>query len=212
MYLKETVARLLKNKNRSLSWLALEMGKSFDGLKLSLVKGSIKYLDIILMAKILETHPGELFESEQGGYSPEEWRNALEEGETQYKNIKNELTACRELNEALKTQVTDKERIIALLTQKEESAYFNKSGRRAWVRSRACSWRHSSISFWLPLNKISGTLCPRHSAGRVYIGASNKSSWKESERAEVSSLNTPGMSRTTASTNTAAASSPPEST
>ena len=118
MYLKETVARLLKNKNRSLSWLALEMGKSFDGLKLSLVKGSIKYLDIILMAKILETHPGELFESEQGGYSPEEWRNALEEGETQYKNIKKELTACRELNEALKTQVNDKERIIALLHQK----------------------------------------------------------------------------------------------
>ena len=120
MYLKETVARLLKNKNRSLSWLALEMGKSFDGLKLSLVKGSIKYLDIILMAKILETHPGELFESEHGRYSPEEWRTALEEGETQYKNLKNELTSCRELNEALKTQVTDKERIIALLHQKKE--------------------------------------------------------------------------------------------
>ena len=61
MYLKETVARLLKNKNRSLSWLALEMGKSFDGLKLSLVKGSIKYLDIILNGEDFRNPSGRTF-------------------------------------------------------------------------------------------------------------------------------------------------------
>lgn len=119
MYLKETVDRLLKNKNRSLSWLATEMGKSFDGLKLSLVKGSIKYVDMVLMAEKLGVHPGELFENGHRGYSNEEWKNALEEGETHYKNVKKELVACQELTEALKGQLTDKERIIALLHHKE---------------------------------------------------------------------------------------------
>ncbi len=118
MYLKETVDRLLKNKNRSLSWLATEMGKSFDGLKLSLVKGSIKYVDMMLMAEKLGVHPGEFFENERQGYANEEWRNALEDGEVQYKNVQKELSACQELTEALRGQLTDKERIIALLHQK----------------------------------------------------------------------------------------------
>ncbi len=119
MYLKETVDKLLKKHNRSLSWLASEMGKSFDGLKLSLVKGSIKYVDLMVLAKKLEVHPGEFFESDHTGYSPEEWRNVLEEGEAQYTNVKKELISCKELNEALKNQVKDKERIIELLNKDE---------------------------------------------------------------------------------------------
>lgn len=117
MYLKETVDKLLKKHNRSLSWLASEMGKSFDGLKLSLVKGSIKYQDLILLSRKLQVHPGELFESDHTGYSPEEWRNVLQEGEAQYNNVKKELFSCKELNEALRNQLKDKERIIELLNQ-----------------------------------------------------------------------------------------------
>lgn len=115
MYLKETVDKLLKKQNRSLSWLAAEMNKSFDGLKLSLVKGSIKYKDLIIMSTKLNVHPGEFFESDHTGYSPEEWRSVLEEGEAQYSNIKKELVSCKELTEALKGQLKDKERIIELL-------------------------------------------------------------------------------------------------
>lgn len=119
MYLKETVDKLLKNQNRSLSWLAAEMGKSFDGLKLSLVKGSIKYKDLIVLAGILDVHPGAFFVSDHSGYSPEELKSVLQEGELQYTNVKKELNSCKELNEALKSQIRDKERIIELLNNSE---------------------------------------------------------------------------------------------
>lgn len=120
MHLKETVDKLLKKHNRSLSWLAGEMGKSFDGLKLSLVKGSIKYKDLLVLSNKLEVHPGEFFESEHTGYSPEEWRSVLQEGETQYANVHKELISCKELNEALRNLVKDKERIIELLERGEQ--------------------------------------------------------------------------------------------
>ena len=51
------------------------------------------------------------------------------------------------------------------------SIYFdlfsNKSGRRSFVRSIACSCSHSSILGKLPESKTSGTLRPLYSAGRV---------------------------------------------
>jgi len=34
MSLKEIIDQILKDKHRSLSWLAAEMGKTFDGLRL----------------------------------------------------------------------------------------------------------------------------------------------------------------------------------
>ena len=45
--------------------------------------------------------------------------------------------------------------------------FSNKSGRRSFVRSTAFSCNHSSILGKLPESKISGTLCPLYSAGRV---------------------------------------------
>ena len=120
MYLKETVDKLLKKQNRSLRWLASEMGKSFDGLKLSLVKGSIKYKDMAVLASKIQVHPGELFESDHSGYSVEEWRNVLEEGEIQYTSVKKELLACKELTETLRNQIKDKERIIELIHKSNE--------------------------------------------------------------------------------------------
>ncbi|MES2458052.1 MAG: hypothetical protein V4594_21015 [Bacteroidota bacterium] len=51
--LKRIVDDLLKERERPLSWLARQMDKTFDGLKLSLIKGSIKYTDLVRMAEVL---------------------------------------------------------------------------------------------------------------------------------------------------------------
>ncbi len=54
-------------------------------------------------------------------------------------------------------------------TPESSVAYFpsNKSGRFVFVRSKACSLRHLAIFPWSPESRMSGTLMPRHSAGRV---------------------------------------------
>jgi hypothetical protein len=61
--------------------------------------------------------------------------------------------------------------ILLSIWQNNNPVYYsfsvNKSGRRCCVLCTACSWRHSSIFFKLPLNKISGTFQPLKSAGRV---------------------------------------------
>jgi len=107
--LKEIVDALLKKHNRSLSWLAMEMGKTFDGLKLSLIKESIKYADLKRMAEVLEVSPGVFFDSDASQIS------IAEEGEPSY-GLQSELRSCRELSETLKSQLKDKEYIIQLLT------------------------------------------------------------------------------------------------
>src|SRR5688572_8278656 len=89
---------------------------------------------------------------------------------------------------------------------------FSKSGRLRLVFSIAASLRQRSISAWFPLNKTSGTFIPRNSGGRVYCGWSNKLSENDSNTAEVSLPNAPGNNRTTASTTTIAAGSPPDKT
>lgn len=111
MELKKIVDKLLREQNRSLSWLAAEMDKTFDGLKLSLVKGSIKYTDLKKMAKILKVPVVSFFNEEI------DVDNMLEEEKMEYYSVKTELSSCKELVTTLKSQVADKERIIELLTQ-----------------------------------------------------------------------------------------------
>ena len=116
MYLKEVVNKMLKDRNRSLSWLAMEMGKTFDGLKLGLTRGSIKYTDLKRMADILDIPVSSFFEEpldNEGGTQ----KNVLFEEEGQYLSIKNELTSCKELIRTLKSQLKDKEKIIELLSK-----------------------------------------------------------------------------------------------
>lgn len=112
MKLKSLVDKALKEQQRSLSWLAGEMDKTFDGLKLSLVKGSLKYTDIIKMAESLNLPASYFFEEEA---VPE---NMAEEEAVEYQGIKSELKSCKELNAALKSQLADKDRIIELLSEK----------------------------------------------------------------------------------------------
>ncbi|MFD2161423.1 hypothetical protein ACFSJU_03410 [Paradesertivirga mongoliensis] len=111
MELKKIVDTALKDQNRSLSWLAGEMNKTFDGLKLSLVKGSLKYTDIKKMAEILKLPAGYFFGEDRFS------GNIVEEEKGDYTAQKGELNACKELAATLKSQLADKEKIIELLSQ-----------------------------------------------------------------------------------------------
>ncbi len=112
MKLKDLVDKILKDRNRSLSWLAAEMNKTFDGLKLSLVKGSIKYTDLKKMAEVLNVSASAFFQED------EQFENMLAEEKVEYLSTKNQLTSCKELASTLKSQLIDKEKIIALLSEK----------------------------------------------------------------------------------------------
>ena len=116
MYLKNIVDEILIEKTRSLSWLAVQMGKTFDGLKLSLVKESLKYKDLSEMAKILEVSPNTFFQSKFPTYisrNPENLTDSKVDIDEKM-NIK----TYKELVAALRDQLKDKEKIIALMTKK----------------------------------------------------------------------------------------------
>lgn len=115
MNLKQTVDEILKSKTRSLRWLAAEMDKTPDGLKLSLVRHSIKYVDIITMAKILEVPVGRFFESNTADAKITEQTAQGIDLKSEEADLKANLRTCRELIAALKDQIRDKDRIIALL-------------------------------------------------------------------------------------------------
>lgn len=113
MSLKENIDQILSDKHRSLSWLALHMGKTFDGLRLGLINESIKYKDILTMAEVLHVSPCVFFKSADNNFSTEQ-NNILAESITEYGTS---LKSCKELNAALKDQLKDKERIIVLLNK-----------------------------------------------------------------------------------------------
>ncbi|HMI00971.1 MAG TPA: hypothetical protein VK541_00735 [Pedobacter sp.] len=117
MSLKNIVDGILKEKNRPMSWLADEMGKTFDGLKLSLVKGSIKYNDIIEMAKRLEVPPAVFFRTEHAYGDYNNGDSVLAEAKENYGDLKGNLKNCKEMLAALKDQLKDKETIISLLNR-----------------------------------------------------------------------------------------------
>lgn len=113
MSLKKTVDKILREKNRSLSWLAHSIGKTFDGLRLGLLNESVKYKDIVAMARILEVSPAFFFET--GVKDPNAEENLLAEPKSEYGELKANLKTCKDLIATLKDQVKDKERIISLL-------------------------------------------------------------------------------------------------
>jgi hypothetical protein len=118
MSLKNIVDGILKEKSRPMSWLADEMNKTFDGLKLSLIKGSIKYNDIIEMAKTLEVSPAIFFPSASNIYaSQNNTDSTLNESKENYGDLKGSLKNCKEMLAALKDQLKDKEMIISLLNK-----------------------------------------------------------------------------------------------
>ncbi|WP_316790154.1 hypothetical protein [Pedobacter frigoris] len=117
MFLKNVVDGILKEKNRPMSWLADEMDKTFDGLKLGLVRGSIKYNDLIAMAMILKVSPSVFFESEPAPYKNQKGNETLADTKEEYNDLKSSLKNCKEMLSALKDQLKDKEKIISLLSK-----------------------------------------------------------------------------------------------
>lgn len=113
MSLKTTVDKILREKNRSLSWLAHSIGKTFDGLRLGLLNESVKYKDIVAMSNILEVSPAFFFETESKNSEFDD--NMVAESKTEYGELKSNLKTCKDLINTLKDQVKDKERIISLL-------------------------------------------------------------------------------------------------
>lgn len=117
MPLKSVVDEILKDKNRPMSWLAEEMGKTFDGLKLSLVRGSIKYNDMIVMARVLEVSIDVFFPEEVNPYSKGKNPIFFSEPTEEYSSTKTELKNCKEMIAILRDQIKDKEKIISLLSK-----------------------------------------------------------------------------------------------
>lgn len=107
MSIKDIVNSILKEKDRPLAWLAKGMRRTDDGLRAGLTNESVKYKDLLIMAKILEVSPSRLFETK------DEQPNLVREPSVEYGNLKH----CEELVISLKNQINDKERIISLLSR-----------------------------------------------------------------------------------------------
>src|SRR5208282_343223 len=88
----------------------------------------------------------------------------------------------------------------------------SRSGRRRAVRRFASASRHARILAWSPLSRISGTVMPRNSSGRVYCGYSSIPAANDSSSSDSGFPSTPGISLPTASITAIAGISPPLST
>lgn len=117
MSLKAIIDGIIRDKHRSLSWLAISMGKTFDGLRLGLINESIKYKDILLMAEILEVSPCCFFNKNGEGLEADQ--NMVSEPPAEYGDLKSSLKSCKEMVATLKDQINDKERIITLLSKEQ---------------------------------------------------------------------------------------------
>lgn len=114
MSLKNTVDKILKDKGRSLSWLAKSIGRTVDGLRLAIKNESIKYKDIIAIANLLKIHPGTLF-------IDTERDDLLSEPKSEYMDSKMRKV-YDQLLDSMTDQLADKDRIIALLEERNSSA------------------------------------------------------------------------------------------
>lgn len=114
MSLKEIIDQILRDKRKSLSWLANNMGKTFDGLRLGLINESIKYKDLLLLAEILNVSPCIFFDVPED--EPDNAQANL--ADELVSELDDALKSCKELTATLKDQLKDKERIISLLNEK----------------------------------------------------------------------------------------------
>lgn len=118
MSLKHAIDTILADQNRTFSWLAKQMGKTFDGLKLSLIRESIKYKDIIRLAAILEVTVKELFVNSENNQNQEKVGYPIKDLKSENNELKNSLKNCSDMTTALKQQVKDKQTIIDLMNKR----------------------------------------------------------------------------------------------
>jgi hypothetical protein len=102
------VDRELRRMKRSRSWLAGELGMTPDGLRLSLIRESIKYGDLVRVCEILGVRAGVLFGEGEGSDS-----GVLKQVQDDDAHKRDD----REIIRMLKAQIRDKDRIIELLSK-----------------------------------------------------------------------------------------------
>lgn len=102
-----------------MTWLAIEMDKTFDGLKLSLTRGSIKYNDILTLAKVLNVPAATFFQTELTPYNNKVSQSLVSDQKEEYSDLKNNLKNCKEMLTTLKDQIKDKDKIISLLSKED---------------------------------------------------------------------------------------------
>ncbi|WP_133300159.1 hypothetical protein [Mucilaginibacter terrenus] len=112
MILKDAVDRVLSDQKRSLSWLANEMNRTVDGLRLALVNGSIKYNDLVRLVEVLDVPVAILFPKRLN----EETSNGTSFSETAIA-YKLQMEVLKENIDILKNTIKDKEKIIELLSK-----------------------------------------------------------------------------------------------
>lgn len=108
MALYEIVCDLLKARGRSKIWLAKEIDMTFDGMKLALIRQSMKFNDLVKLSKILEISPAVLFDLPDASSQPYAPPTL---------GYSRELKTCEEMLKVCKSQLKDKELIIELLTK-----------------------------------------------------------------------------------------------
>lgn len=111
MSLKDLVSEILIEKERSLNWLAENIGRTGDGLRVGLNRESVKYKDLVAMAEKLQISPSRFFKPTAQDLNPQQ--NVVSETTVEYGRLK----GCEELVTALRNQINDKERIITLLSK-----------------------------------------------------------------------------------------------
>ena len=116
MDIKNIVDTLLVEKDRTMTWLAEQTGRTYDGLRLSLIRKTIKYSDLVKVAKVLEVAPRIFFEDEPIPYK-ESPVSKLHEEEIKYSDLKGNLKNCKEMVATLKDQLKDKEKLISLMNK-----------------------------------------------------------------------------------------------
>ena len=97
MSLKIIVEGILKRKTRSMSWLAGQMDKSADGFRLSLMRGSIKFIDLKKMASILDVPIERFFMEDPQKYDKSKSASRLSEPENEYTDLKTSLVTAEEV-------------------------------------------------------------------------------------------------------------------
>jgi len=117
MDIKNIVDTLLIEKDRPMTWLAEQIGRTYDGLRLSLIRKTIKYSDLVKVAKVLEVEPRIFFGDREPVPYKESPVSTLKEEEVKYADLKGNLKNCKEMVAALKDQLKDKEKIISLMNK-----------------------------------------------------------------------------------------------
>ena len=113
MSIQTIVEDLLNEQHKSKAWLSRQIKKTEAGMAYSFKVESIKYRDLKILAAALEISPALLFEDGYQNYKTEQENAQLKDPAETYQNPEAELKNCREKIKSMKSQLIDKNKLIA---------------------------------------------------------------------------------------------------